>query len=31
MEAVLAAMCNWIIKIRGEDWGARNWHQYKLL
>lgn len=27
--AVLAAMCNWIIEIRGEGWGARNRLQHK--
>lgn len=27
--AVLAAMCNWIVAIRAEGWGARNWLQYK--
>lgn len=27
--AVLAAMCNWIIEIRGEGWGAGNRLQYK--
>lgn len=30
LEAVSAAMCNWIIEIRGEGWlGSKNWLQGK--